>query len=127
MASYLGLGRKERRLRQETERHGGAPLFRALVGGVKNAGGTGTMFSYAPHTYVCFLFSAAAPRPCITYRTRVEPGEEMKLKPLSCALLTLVGVAVLKNHGLSSAQEEEGLHQVHMYRLCSFLGRDDGS
>lgn len=36
----------------------------------------------------------------------------MKLKPLSCALLALVGVAVLESHGLSSAQEEEGLQQV---------------
>lgn len=31
----------------------------------------------------------------------------MKLKPLSCALLALAGLAALTDHGLSSAQEQE--------------------
>ncbi|CAM9839205.1 unnamed protein product, partial [Ectocarpus sp. 4 AP-2014] len=35
----------------------------------------------------------------------------MKPKPFSCALLTIVGLAVLREHGLSSAQTEEELVQ----------------
>lgn len=55
-------------------------------------------------------------RCCVFAEKHSSKGEveAMKLKPLSCALLTLVGVAVLKSHGLSSAQEEEGLHQVRV-------------
>lgn len=36
----------------------------------------------------------------------------MKPKPFSWVLLTLVGVAVLREHGLSAAQTEEELVQV---------------
>lgn len=38
----------------------------------------------------------------------------MKPKPFSCGLLTLVGLAVLREHGLSSAQTEEELVQVRV-------------
>ena len=50
----------------------------------------------------------------------------MKLKPLSFALLTLMVLAVLDSHGLSSAQEEEP-HQVWLAMRCGRIMRAENS
>lgn len=45
----------------------------------------------------------------------------MKLKPLSYALLTVVGSAMLKEQGISMAQGEEDLGQVMSHQPCAHL------
>lgn len=132
---YLRLGWEKRRLRQKPKRHSVSPCAAApegsrlwaaacLFGGGVGASFRRVFFTVAPVKVMPFMVlkllqnfdSNFENRKRVTHLAASQCNETMKLKGLSCFLLTLTGQVVLKN-GLSAAQVDVDGDQASLHKV----------